>query len=109
MLSDYYGGSGNFDPRLIVQATEADLSGPAVVTFYVNGVKADQQVSYVPGSSSVLESDNWFRCHTDPTTQPTTTTDNPGYNNGGANDNYRSTDYHYHCTNVNNGGPNQSG
>ena len=41
-------------PRLIVQATETDLSGARVVTFYINGVKADQQVNYIPGSASIL-------------------------------------------------------
>ncbi len=49
-----YGGPGNFVPRLIVQATEADMSGPAVIMFYVNGAKADQQVSYVAGNSGFL-------------------------------------------------------
>ncbi|MCX6689295.1 MAG: PKD domain-containing protein [Methanoregula sp.] len=49
-----YGGTGNFVLRLVVQATEADMSGPAVVTFYVNGAKADQQVSYVAGTSTSL-------------------------------------------------------
>ena len=67
-----YGGSGNFDPRLTVQATEADLSTPAVVTFYINGVKADQQVSDVPGSSSILNLT--IGVPQTITTQPTTTT-----------------------------------
>ena len=49
-----YGGTGNFVLRLVVQATEADMSGPAIVTFYVNGAKADQQVSYVAGTSTSL-------------------------------------------------------
>ena len=30
------------------------MSGPAVIMFYVNGVKADQQVSYVAGNSGFL-------------------------------------------------------
>jgi len=68
----YYGGTGNFDARLTVQATEEDLSGPAVVTFYVNGVKADQQVSYAPGTSLDLALTVGSGVTPTPTTQPTT-------------------------------------
>ena len=62
-----YGGAGNFVPRLIVQATEQDMSGQAIVTFYVNGVKADQQENYVAGNSRFLG-----LTIGSPTTQPTT-------------------------------------
>ncbi|MEI7432758.1 MAG: PKD domain-containing protein [Methanomicrobiales archaeon] len=62
-----YGGSGNFDPRLIVQATEQDMSAAAVVTFYINGIKADQQENYVAGSSKFLA-----LTIGSPVTQPTT-------------------------------------
>jgi hypothetical protein len=46
-----YGGAGNFDPRLRVNATEEELSaGNTTITFIVGGVQAFQIVTFKSGS-----------------------------------------------------------
>jgi len=51
-----YGGSGNFDPRLVVTSTEEELSaGTASVVFFVDGVQAFQAVPFKSGTSEKLD------------------------------------------------------
>lgn len=52
-----YGGSGTFDPRLVVSGEEADIR--QVITFWVNGSKADQTAIYEPGESRELNLTAW--------------------------------------------------
>ncbi len=73
-----YGGSGPFDDRLRVYATDQDLSaGIPVVRFTVNGLDADQTAVFMEGSSSYLNltvsGRHTYNCSTtQPTTLPTT-------------------------------------
>jgi len=52
-----YGGSGTFDPRLIVSGEEADRA--KTITFWVNGSPADQTAIYEPGESTELNLTAW--------------------------------------------------
>ncbi len=55
-----YGGSGTFDPRLVVSGEEADTG--TTITFWVNGSQADQTVItviYEPGESRELNITAW--------------------------------------------------
>ncbi|UCG10269.1 MAG: hypothetical protein JSW30_06070, partial [Dehalococcoidia bacterium] len=52
-----YGGSGTFDPRLIVSGEEADRAG--TITFWVNGSPTDQTAIYEPGESRELNLTAW--------------------------------------------------
>ena len=52
-----YGGSGTFDPRLIVSGEEADRG--KTITFWVNGSPADQTAIYEPGESKELNLTAW--------------------------------------------------
>jgi PKD repeat protein len=54
-VAGIYGGSGPFDERLKVYATDEDLSGGnPVIRFTVNGHDADQTVVFMEGSSTRL-------------------------------------------------------
>jgi PKD repeat protein len=51
-----YGGPGTFDKRLKVVTEESDLAaGSPKVSFYVNGQKAWQEVTFQPGVSQALD------------------------------------------------------
>jgi len=52
-----YGGSGTFDPRLIVSGEESDTG--KTITFWVNGSQADQTAIYEPGESKELNLTAW--------------------------------------------------
>jgi len=50
-----YGGTGTFDPRLIVLSGENDFSGGApMITFKIGDTVADQSAQYTPGTSSEM-------------------------------------------------------
>ena len=74
-ISGIYGGSGPFDERLRIYATDEDLSGGnPVIRFTVNGYDADQAVLFVEGSSTRLDltAAGPVTPTTSPTTAPTT-------------------------------------
>ncbi len=51
-----YGGTGIFDDKLVVAATEDDLkSGTPVISFYIGDQKADQTVPFEPGVARELD------------------------------------------------------
>ncbi len=51
-----YGGTGIFDDKLVVAATEDDLkSGNAIISFYIGDQKADQTVPFEPGVAKELD------------------------------------------------------
>ncbi|WP_304020552.1 PKD domain-containing protein [Methanospirillum hungatei] len=51
-----YGGTGIFDDKLVVAATEDDVkSGTATISFYVGDKKADQTVPFEPGVAKELD------------------------------------------------------
>ena len=52
-----YGGSGTFDPRLVVSGEGADIG--QTITFWVNGSQADQTAIYEPGESKELNLIAW--------------------------------------------------
>ena len=52
-----YGGSGTFDPRLVVSGEGADTG--KTITFWVNGSQADQTAIYEPGESKELNLIAW--------------------------------------------------
>ncbi len=51
-----YGGTGIFDDKLVVAATEDDVkSGSATISFYIGDKKADQTVPFEPGVAKELD------------------------------------------------------
>jgi hypothetical protein len=64
-----YGGPGNFDPRLYVNITEAEInSGGATIVFFVDGVQAFQTIkSGNSGKLDLFANDKAFATGTTPT------------------------------------------
>jgi hypothetical protein len=51
-----YGGTGIFDDKLVVAATEDDVkSGSATISFFIGDKKADQTVPFEPGVAKQLD------------------------------------------------------
>jgi hypothetical protein len=51
-----YSGTGNFDPKLNVNATEEEINaGNATITFFVGGVQAFQTVHFISGNLEKLD------------------------------------------------------
>jgi hypothetical protein len=80
-----YGGPDNFNPRLKVEANEADISaGPVNITFSVGGVQAFQIVPFQSGNSvrlDLIAKDNAF---VTTTTTATSTYATSGGSSGGS-------------------------